>query len=430
MTAPRAITGARSVDLPRWTAGARRRDTTVEPGIVRGTPAPASAWRMVSGPRGLGVAVRRLPRAAARLLPPAGRGGLPRPVSDYKAPGYWLDYRCGFVRRGLPGEVLRRATGGTPTYRQMERTAVGLSRAAALSIVPIAVQAGFRAPGWSARAVATGLLVSSPLTCTLHLHDVGRYDAVGVLALALLSSGRSTWLRLPLPVSSTLLAGAVSIAVASEEFLLAVLAPTALVAADLLGREHRLGRRGRRCLAGGLLGPGAAVAAASLLARPPEEALAAARAEAARAGAQPPGPMGDALSALGRSYVENLAFFRLFRPAAVARSCAQWAGFYFATARVLGRVLGGGGLPYRLAVAAHAVVAAVLSTAGTDFRRWWGLALTGLVSTLVLLEPDAPGGPVATATLAAATALAVAGLTPRNVTVHPRGPISAAALGR
>ena len=367
--------------------------------------------------------VRRLARSVFRLIPPAGRGDLTPPVTHYKAPGFWLDYRSGFVRRGLPGEVLRRLLGGPPTFDQIQRTGLGLSRVAALSIVPMAVAAAQRAPGRLPRVVTAALLLASPLTCTLVLHDVGRYDAVGVLVLALLSAARSTWLGLPLPVSAVLLATAVAVAVASEEFLIAVLAPTAVLAVDLLGRRHSLAPQGRRWLLGGVLAPGAVLAGASLLKPAPRDALTAARKEAAQAGVAPPGAMGDVLSALERGYVQNLAFFRLFRPTAVALSSALWAAFYLLTARTVGALLGGGPRHYRLDVAAHALVAGALSTAGADFRRWWGLALIGLLASVPLLEPSGPPDAVAGTALAAAGLLAVTGLLPRDFRVHPWGPV-------
>ena len=381
------------------------------------------ARRMAARLSGVGAAARRLARTVLRLLPPAGRGALTPPVTHYKAPGFWLDYRSGFVRRGLPGDALRRLLGGSPTFDQIQRTGLGLSRAAALSIVPMAVEAAQRAPGRLPRVLAAALLLFSPLTCTLLLHDVGRYDAVGVLVLALLSAGRSAWLGLPLPVSAVLLGTAVSVAVASEEFLLAVLAPTALVAVDLLGRRHSLGLPGRRLLVGGILGPGAVLAGASLVKPAPRDALTAARTEAAHAGVQPPGAMGDVLSALERGYVHNLAFFRLFRPTAVALSGALWAGFYFLTARTVGALLGGVPIRFRLAVAAHALVAGALSTAGADFRRWWGLALVGLLATLPLLEQSGSSEAVAGTAFAGAGVLAVAGVALRDLQVHPWGPV-------
>jgi hypothetical protein len=345
-----------------------------------------------------------------------------RPVTDYKAPNYWLGYRSGFVRRGLPGEVLRRLTAGRPTYRQMERMGVALSRSAAASIVPMAVDVALRGPGKLPRIAATGLLVASPLTCTLLLHDVGRYDGVGVLVLALLSTGRFAWLRLPLPASAVLIAGAVSVAVASEEFLLAVLAPTVVAAVHLLSRHHQLTRDQGLQLLGGVLAPGVVVAGASLLTPVPADALTTARAEALRAGARPAGPTGDALAALNRGFVENLAYFRLFGPTPVVMSFALWGGFYFLTARLLEKLLSAGaGSWYSSLVAAHAFVGAALSVAGVDFRRWWGLALAGLMSAVVLTDASPVGDPVGTAAFGGALALAVAGVLPRDLKVYPWG---------
>lgn len=361
-----------------------------------------------------------LARTAVTLIPPAGRGALPRVVTDYKAPNYWLDYGFGFVRRGLPGEVLRRICGGPPTYRQMETAAVGLTRAAALSVVPMAVTAGRRATGTLPRAVATALLVLSPLTASLLLHDLGRYDGVGVVVLAMLALGRGIWPRLPLPATALLLAGAVSVAAASEEFLVAVLAPSVLRVVALVARQRMLSPGRTALLRAGVLGPGALVAAASLLVAAPREALAVARGQATRAGVAPAGPMGDTLTALDRGFTENLAFFQLFGPTAFVAALLLWSGLYAATTGVLGRLLGEGG-PYRRVVSAHAVVGAALSVAGVDFRRWWGLGLLGVTSSVVLLDPPAPGEPVTPLALAGAAALALAGLPARDLNVHPLG---------
>src|SRR3954469_14801176 len=94
------------------------------------------------------------------LLPQRGRASPTLTLTDYKAPNYWLGYRFGFVRRGLPGALLARVVGGPPTYRQVEVAAATLSRAAALSVVPIAIQAGRHVPPGIARTLATGLSVS------------------------------------------------------------------------------------------------------------------------------------------------------------------------------------------------------------------------------------------------------------------------------
>jgi apolipoprotein N-acyltransferase len=69
----------------------------------------------------------------------------------------------------------------------------------------------------------------------------------------------------------------------------------------------------------------------------------------------------------------------------------------------------------------HAVVGGALCTVATDFRRWWGLALLGLVATVGLLDPTGPEEPVTVAALAAAAVLALAGLGLRDVNVYPWG---------
>jgi hypothetical protein len=362
--------------------------------------------------------------ALAALLPARARGTAIRPLTDYKASNYWLDYRFGFVRRGLPGEALGRVVGGSPTYRQVEVTAVGLSRAAALSILPMALRATRRAPRGLARAAATALLVLSPLSSSLLLHDIGRYDAVGVLTLALLAVAQPGLRRLPVSVGAAVLAAVVAAAVATEEFLFAVVAPAAVAAAALLPRGRELRVDQRMLLVASVLVPGAVVAAASLVVPASAGALQRARDEATRAGVGPPDPaMGDALAALGRGLRENLAFFHLFEPTAVVLSLALWAGLYVVTAKVLGRLLGvGDAQQYRVVVGMHALVGAALSAVGADFRRWWGLALLGLVATLGVLETPADVDErVSPAALGAAVVLALAGLGLRDETVYPRG---------
>jgi hypothetical protein len=363
----------------------------------------------------------RWARAAAGLLPLRGGAGPAPVVTDYKAPNYWLGYRSGFVRRGLPGALLARLVGRSPTYRQVEVAAVGLSRAAALSVVPVAVRAGRHVPRGLPRLVAAGLVVLSPLTCSLLLHDVGRYDAVGVLVLAALAGAGPAWRRLPVPVGAVLLAAAVGVATATEEFLLAVVAPAAWAAAARLPGARELPPARRLLLGAAVLGPGAVVAAASMVVPPPSGALSAARAEATRAGVGPAGAMGDTLAALDRGLVENLAFFRLFEPAAVALALALWAGLYLATTAALGGLLGAAGRTHRGQAALHAAVGAALCAVGADFRRWWGLAFLGLVASVAVREPDGPAGPVAPGAVARAAALAVAGLAFRDMRVYPGG---------
>lgn len=371
------------------------------------------------------VGTRRATAAAIRLARPVG-GPAARPVTDYNAPHYWLDYRAGFVRRGLPGAVLRSLLGRPPAYRDVTHAGVVLSGAAVASVVPLAVRASRLAPGRLPAVLATTALVLSPLTCTLLVRDTGRYDAVGVVGLGVIAAVPGAWSALPLPAGAAALATTVAVATACEEFLLGVLAPVALGGAGLLARRHAVSPPGALLLAGAVLAPGVLVAAASLLVPTPVEVVAAARAEARAAGVHPPGVMGDAVAAVERSLVENLTFFRLFEPRAVGGALVLWSGLYGLTAALLGRLLA----PppgYGVLVAVFAAVGAVLSALGTDFRRWFGLALLGLVATLAL-DPErlqAARGPAASPpplrAVGEAAALVAAGLAVRALPVYPWG---------
>jgi hypothetical protein len=236
------------------------------------------------------------------------------------------------------------------------------------------------------------------------------------------------WRRLPLPIGTLLLAAVLAVAAATEEFLFAVIAPAAVAAAALLPPAQKLRSDQRLLLLGAVLAPGAAVAGASLLVPAPDTALLWARDEATRAGVGPPdAAMGDALAALGRSLAENLAFFRLFfrlfEPTAVVTALALWAALYVATTALLGRLLGtGSARQYHFLVGLHALVGASLCTVGTDFRRWWGLSLLGLLATLGLSEtPPKADERVRLTVVAAVAALALAGLGLRDAPVYPWG---------
>jgi hypothetical protein len=346
-----------------------------------------------------------MPRLARSPAPRPGPGRSLGPVSDYNAPHYWLDYRGGFVRRGLPGALLRARLGRPPTYDEVARTGVALARGAAAVLVTVVGQT-CRADRDRAGTTAAGVLLLSPLTVSLVRLDTGRYDAAGVLALGAVVASR----RLPPPAAAVVAAGAAAAATACEEFLIGVLAPPVVVLSGW--------RRAPLVLA-----PAALVAAASLLVPVPEGAVAAAREEARAAGVPPAGPMGDALGALERGLVDNLAFFRLFEPGHAVGSLALWAGLYAGTAALVGRLLrppaGYGAL-----VAAYGGVGTTLSVLGTDFRRWWGLALTGLVATLAV-DPRGRGErrPPGRAEAVAAAVLVAVGLAVRDLPVYPWGPL-------
>lgn len=322
----------------------------------------------------------------------------PTPLTPYKEPQWWLDYNAGFVRRGLPGEVLSWVTGGPPDRGTVAATGTALTLAAVLAVVALAVLLARSAPTRPQAWLVATVGVASPLTVSLLLHDVGRYDGIGVLALALLALPLG-WGRLPRWAVTVAVALVVTGVTAAQELLLPVLAPVALARVGVLpgwraggtaSQAHRAHLAGRTAV----LAPAAGVAAASALLPAPASAVAEARAAAVAAGVPPQGGWGDALDAVDRSLPENVAFFEFFTPATLAWSALLWAGVYAATVPVLARLLGReDDRTWWVLAAVHAAVAAGLSLLGVDFRRWWGLALLGLVAAAAVTRP----GPVTAA---------------------------------
>jgi hypothetical protein len=335
----------------------------------------------------------------------------PTPLTPYKEPQWWLDYDAGFVRRGLPGEVLSWVADGPPDRGLVAAAGVGVTLAAVLAGVALAVLLARAAPTRTRALLVAAVVVASPLTVSLLLHDVGRYDGLGVLALALLAPTpgrrRPSWAVgaavgpvVPLVITATV----VTAATAAQELLLPVLAPVALARVGVLpirpvarpaalrarpsARSPAL--RARLAVGAAALAPATGVAVASALVPAPASAVADARGAAVAAGVPGQAGWGDALDAVDRTLVENVAFFGFFAPEALAWSALLWAGLYAATVTVLARLLGRGHDRVWWVLAAwQAAVAAGLSLLGVDFRRWWGLALLGLVAAAAVTRSGA-----------------------------------------
>ncbi len=300
-------------------------------------------------------------------------------VGGYIAPQYFLDYRDGFVRRGLPGELLSVAT--HPTYAMVRDIGLVLSLLAGAAIVVMAVAARRRAAaghGW----LALGLVVASPLTLGLLVHDVGRYDGLGFLALALLAlvrvpaaGPRRVLLLLAL---STVLAATV----ASEEFLLLFLAPVTLLA--LRGRALPV------------LLPAAGVAALSLAVRPPERLLTSTLARTGSAGAPVLDPNG--VDVLRNTLRDQASFVVHFDSHAIqVFAIVVVLGFYLLTSAALWALLPSVAPPRsQLLITLYLGAAALaISVVGVDFRRWWSLALVAVCACVLRTTPVAVGAPAA-----------------------------------
>ena len=322
-----------------------------------------------------------------------------RPLTPYVAPQYWLDYDGGFLRRALPGEVLRLLSGGsTPSYAAVKLAGVALSVAAVLAVVLLALLLARRTrTRWTAVTVAA-VVVVGPLGLPLLARDLGRYDAVGVLVLVVLAA--VPWSRLPVPLAvlgATLLA---VVAVASEEFLVILVVPVALVALwpSLRDRPHRYAWAVASAL------PSFVLAGLSAALPAPPAVLRSAVAAARAAGVPPPVPLvpgqadHDAVSRLAYGFVENVrTYYSILTPAGVAGTTLVWAAVYLVLVGLVWHLLGRSWREraFLLLAVGGALAALALSVAGIDFRRWWTLAALTVLCLVLLLDPLLPSTPEA-----------------------------------
>lgn len=320
-----------------------------------------------------------------------------RPLTPYVAPQYWLDYDGGFVRRALPGEVLRLLTSGdSPSYAAVKLVGVGLSVAAALAVILLGLLLARRAPDrWTALTVGAAVVVA-PLGLSLLARDLGRYDAIAVLVLVALSA--VPWTRLPAPLTvlsaATLAAGAV----ASEEFLVILVVPVALVAVwpALRGRP-----RPRVWAAVAALPPLVVAGLSAVLPAPP--AVLRSALDAARAAGVPysvplvPGQVDhDAVSRLGYGFVKNArTYYSILTPAGVVVTTVVWGAVYLVLVGLVWHLLGRSTREraFVLLAVGGAFAALALSVAGIDYRRWWTLAAVAVLCLILLLSPLLPSGP-------------------------------------
>jgi hypothetical protein len=335
-----------------------------------------------------GGAVAVLVRAGSYL---ADRLGRPFPLTPYVFPQYWLDYGDGFVRRALPGQVLRWLLGRPPDRGEAVLFATVLALAAVAGVLALAVALARRAGSLSAALAVAGAVVVSPVTLSLPVRDLGRPDSVGLAVLALLAC--VPWQRLPVPLATGLAAVLCATATATQEFLLLVVAPVAVLA---LARCVPGGRA--RVVAAVALVPAGVLALFSAVLAAPAAAVDRATAEAAAAGVPPAGalvPDHTSVLRLRYGFLDNLtAYYSLLDPMTVVATTVMWGGVAVLTLGLVWQLIGGALRDRRFVavLAAVVLVAALLSCAGIDHRRWWALATVGGLAALVLLTPPSGAG--------------------------------------
>jgi hypothetical protein len=298
-------------------------------------------------------------------------------VPEWQLTQYWLNYEGQFVRRGLPGELLSWFTGGSPGLVAAQAAGVLLSLIALGALGLLAVRAAALAATPLRQLALLVVLSASPLTFSHVLNDVGRYDAVGVVAAT--ATALMPWRRLwPAAIAVGLL---VAIAVASEEFLLAILLPIVLLSPAFGGwRTRPVAAAG---IASVTLGPATALALASVLTTPSARLIRSTTAEASLAGLDVPNL--NAVSAL--SYPPTW-FVQWITPITIATYVATMVVFFLVAIAAVAWVTRIR-LRFLLGIAGYYIaVGLALGMAGVDYRRWWFLALVGLVACAVRAGPD------------------------------------------
>ncbi|GAA1879618.1 hypothetical protein GCM10009836_71230 [Pseudonocardia ailaonensis] len=302
----------------------------------------------------------------------------------YNASAYWVSYRDGFVRRGLPGAVLEAVLGRPPGVFAASVVAVLLVLLVLAALAALTVAAVRATPSPQDRVVVAALVLASPFTLTLAVINRGRYDAIVVacvVAVVLLARRRTVPLLRVLGISLAVVVG-----VGSLEISLTFLGPLALLAAVRLGRTtaERVGWGALAVL------PGLALAAASLVVRPGVGTLLTIMERASAAGIPLSRSEENSISALGQTTRDALVHTAGIAPLTILFCAVVLGGCYALTAGLLWTYLGHVHPRWALALLSlYGFGALALSAVGDDYRRWWGFAFVAMVASLVLLRRDA-----------------------------------------
>jgi hypothetical protein len=375
--------------------------------VLRRERAPGT---LVTGLIGLAVA-EVVVRSLVSLLRSILSG---QPITPYVAPQFWLSYHHGFVRRGLPGQLLWWLSGGNgPSRAVVEVVGVTLSVAAALAVLTLAVLLARSTSSRLAGLAVAAVVLSSPLTVSLYLRDLGRVDAVGVVILALLVT--LPWRRWPAALVVGGLAVLTSVAVATSELLVVFVVPVAVIAAvSALTRRPDLtdppgpADRPRTTPSRALMWSAVAVLPCLLLAGlsaalpAPAATLAEATAAARAAGVPASVPLvpglvdHDSVSRLRHGLLDNIRdYYATTTVARVLGTTLLWGGLFVGLIALvwleLGRSLRERVFSVVLVLLGSAAVA--LSVAAIDYRRWWALAAVTALALILQLSRSGRASP-------------------------------------
>jgi hypothetical protein len=299
-------------------------------------------------------------------------------IRTWQASQYWVDYSDGFVRRGLPGQVLADVAGGPPSSALVTCAAVTLTTVAACAFVALAMTIYRTAESRSAAVAGAAVIAVSPFTFPLLAQDAGRYDTV-VFAAAAIIALAGMRLRNGPAVAITV-STAVLVAVATEEISVLFVVPLALACLRRV--------RSRPTTIAVAVLPGLVAAGASLLIRPRETGLTRAiqQAHSARPDIPLDGQM-TAIVALRQTPTSVIDQMRALSPMAPVLLTAVFVAFFLGTVYLTWACLGKPRpLMFRYFLGAYAAGALALSIVGIDYRRWWAMAFAAAAWTVVVLR--------------------------------------------
>jgi hypothetical protein len=306
-------------------------------------------------------------------------------LNVYNATQYYLTWQDGFFRRGFPGTVLHLVMRRDPTIAELSAVTAVATVLGLLALLVLVVRAA-RLPAFTGlEGVALTVLVASPLTFSMVLHNRSRLDPVVVVLVVLLAllPARvlaARWL------SSVLAAGLAAAAVGSLEFAVGFVA--SLLLARALREPPGIGRFVRLALE---LAPGVAVAVASLVLRPSPATIERVAARFTQAGIA--APRENSVSVLTNTVPEALTLNRDHLLLTRVLWFLIFAACFAVTVALLRRIARAGTSDSRANLAflaCCAVTAGLVSIVGFDYGRWFSLALVSLLGSVIVLGGRPP----------------------------------------
>lgn len=303
-------------------------------------------------------------------------------VSSYSLSHYWVNYSDGFVRRGLPGEILV-LLGATPTVPEMVVFAAGVQLACVTGLVMLVRGVARAVDAPQDRFFLAAFVCVSPFMFS-RIGGLGGSDSFGPIAAAiiiLLSRGLPGDARSRIGRGVTLCA-VVALATAWEELLFCFTAPLAVLALYLLGWTARR----LVWVAAAVLLPGAVLAVMSVFLRPSSTALVAAIGRARTAGLNVDLTRENSISALGQTAGNGFGNFIGTSLLTIVVFWVLCIGAFVISVPVVLRMTGQqhNRLGW-LMVGVFSLASLVISLVANDYRRWWGAAFVATLAMVVMV---------------------------------------------